>query len=478
MLDYLLLGAALMVGQAETGPPAPGPAESGPVARAVLLPPADPDEALAPVAVVGPPTEKAPEGATIIVAAPLLPSARAPEPAPPPPAPAPPPVRWDLMKVLQGTWLGYGLDGHRMYVYGWVDQSFTASTAAENNSPVVWNDRANEYLMQQAWVRFGRAVVTSGTTLPTVGFQADFLYGTDYRMTLPRGLWNSQLLNADGDQNLYGVDAIQHYVNVFVPTLFQGTEFRVGRLWTPWGVESLESVSTPLVSRSYAFNWCPPFTHCGVGAYITFNPEWSAVLMAVNGNDVYFGDPAAEWRFVGNVKWTQPGGGRNTVTLATSVGRGKFNAADPFAPATVGLMSEGAGRNNINVFDVVWTHLFNSVLSYNLEAIFGYQTNVPGIANADGYGTATWASLVHYLFYSVSPHATAILRLETFDDFQGQRTGFEGLYVAATAGMQFRCRNNSIIVRPEVRYDYNFESTPFEGNHGLFTAAASLVYRW
>ena len=402
--------------------------------------------------------------------------------APSPPGPTTPlPDRWWLMRETQGTWLGAFFDDNRFYVTGWIEQSFTASTDAISNVTVVWNDRANRYLMQQAWVRIGRSVVTSGTTEPSFGFQIDDLNGTDYRFTLPRGLWNSQLDNhVPGSQNLYGVDLIQEYVSMYVPTWFRGVEFRVGRLYTPWGVESLEAISTPLLSRSYAFNWSPPFTHCGGGAYVTFSPIWSGVFLLTNGNDVFWGDPSEELRFVGNLRWVQPGG-RNTVTFATSLGRGKFNPAYPTPPqqTTVALATEPFGRNNFNAFDLVYTHLFNPTLVYNLEAIYGYQTNVPQAALAVGShnGFANWFSAAHYLIWTIAPQWGSITRFETFDDAQGQRTGFAGLYVSLTQGIQYRI-NKSMVLRPEIRYDDNLLQTPFEGKHWIITAASDLVIRW
>jgi hypothetical protein len=408
-------------------------------------------------------------------------------PAPTPAAtPAPPgvvtvlPDRWWLMRQAQGTWMGALMDDNRLYLTGWLQQSFTASTDRVSNVTVVWNDRANEYLFQQGWIRLGRSVVTSGTTQPTFGFQIDILTGSDYRFTLPRGLWNSQLFNTTGAQNLYGVDPIQHYVSMFLPTLFRGVEFRLGRLYTPWGVESLEGVSNPLLSRSYAFTWSPPFTHCGLGAYVTFTPEWSGVFMLANGNDVYFGDPSEELRFLGNIRYVQPGG-RNTVTVATSLGRGKFNPsfATPPNQSTVALATEPFGRNNFNAFDVVYTHLFSSVLSYNLEAIYGYQYNVPQAALALGSrnGFANWYSAAHYLFWTITPRWSSVIRYENFVDAQGQRTGFAGLYTAITGGVQYRI-NKSMIVRPELRFDNNALQRPYEGKHSIFTAASDLIIRW
>ena len=64
-----------------------------------------------------------------------------------------------------------------------------------------------------------------------------------------------------------------------------------------------------------------------------------------------------------------------------------------------------------------------------------------------------------------------------FDDFQGQRTGFNGLYTAITGGMQYRPVKD-ILIRPEVRFDYNGYSLPFENKHGIFTAAIDAIVRF
>ena len=386
------------------------------------------------------------------------------------------------MRTLQGSWYGNALDDQRTTISGWTEASYTASSARVSNQPVVWNDRANQVIMNQTWIRLERAVVTSGTTDITWGYRLDADYGTDYRFSLMRGFLNNQLLNSQGNQNYYGIDLIQFYSNVYIPTLFQGTDIRVGRLYTPWGYESLEGISTPLASRSYAFNWSPPFTHMGIQVSPTFNAQWSGKFMLANGNDVFIGNSAEELRAVGSVTWTSPSKA-DTITYGWSYGRGKFNAGSPFTPATIGEQFEPAGRNNINVSDLVWTHAFNSRLSYATELIYGYQygvpANVPGgiISTNVTNGTAHWGSIVHYLNYAVTSKLTGILRVETFDDFEGQRTGYEGLYTAVTVGCQYRPLK-SVLIRPEVRYDYNGYSRPFEGKHGLVTAALDCIVRW
>ena len=400
------------------------------------------------------------------------------------------------MKELQGTYLGSELDGNNIAIYGWIEGSGTASSAGISNEPMAWNDRANRVLLQQMFIRMERTVVTTGTTMPTWGFRTDWLIGSDYRFTLPRGIWNSQLVNSDPTQNLYGVDPVEFYGEVYIPNVQQGLDVKVGRFYTPWGEESIEAVSTPLVSRSYTFNSGPPFTNTGVIATLTIDPVWTVAGGLVDGNDIDF-DNGQEPRFVGYVKWTQPEGGRNTVTLAAGLGRGKFNDSAPLlAPevaagdtiTTSGIGGETAGRNNINNVDLLYTHTFNPVLSFASETLYGWQTSIPlssGILVSDtapvGDGTAHWASTAEYLFYTVSSRTTATLRAEAFDDYEGSRTGFKGIYTEVTGGLAVKLRPG-LIFRPELRYDWNGQSRAFnpgvDPQHDLFTAACDVIVRW
>ena len=75
------------------------------------------------------------------------------------------------------------------------------------------------------------------------------------------------------------------------------------------------------------------------------------------------------------------------------------------------------------------------------------------------------------------PQLSVTARLEFFDDVEGNRTGFKGLYTALTGGLNFKPRPG-IVFRPELRYDYNDETRPFEGKHGVGTATADLIFRW
>lgn len=85
--------------------------------------------------------------------------------------------------------------------------------------------------------------------------------------------------------------------------------------------------------------------------------------------------------------------------------------------------------------------------------------------------------VVQYLTYQLTPKLSATGRLEFFDDPQGFKTGFRGLHTAVTAGVTYKPRPY-LWLRPEVRYDRNSESWPFEGKADLFTAAFDCIIRW
>src|SRR5437667_11577240 len=115
--------------------------------------------------------------------------------------------------------------------------------------------------------------------------------------------------------------------------------------------------------------------------------------------------------------------------------------------------------NNPEVFDLVYTHQFNPRLTYTLETLFEFQTHVPEVGTASSFG------VLNYLTYTFTPRLSGTARLEFYDDAQGQRTGFEGLYTAFTAGVSFKPWK-AVSLRPELRYDYNGDSRPFENRHG------------
>lgn len=397
-------------------------------------------------------------------------------------------TKWPLERALEGTTIGQFMANNRLKLYGWVDQSYTASNNTHNqplnptNGTVVWNDRANRYLMQQAYARFERELDTESDEF-SWGFRVDFLGGTDYRYTLPRGLWNSQLMNAEGRQNLYGIDLPQFYLSGNMPCF--NTSAKLGRWFTPFGVESIEAPTSPFMSKSFAFNWSPPFTHTGVLFTTAVNDQLSISYGLAGGNDVFI-DPAMQLNTVGVINYTTSDK-KSTVNLGWALGNGRFLKNEAFAPTTFGLMAEGAGRNNFNCLDLVLTRQLSDSLSVTFEALYGWQTGAVngfnysnGIDNPvyAGDGLANWFAMPLYFFYKVNDKLTLQTRSEGFWDMKGQRTGVETFYFAQTFGAYIKF-TDSIILRPEIRWDHSNDVNPLYGNgHELITGGADLILRW
>ncbi len=372
------------------------------------------------------------------------------------PSALPPPAdRWLLMRELQGTYAGDWLDTNRVSVSGWDELSDTVSTDRRDNLPMGFNYRAQRFLLEQNWLRIDLPAVQSGTTEPTFGFRSDtILPGSDYRFTVARGLFSGQLTADNSGPDLYGIDPVQFYGEGYFPTVARGLDVKVGRFFAQYGAESIDTTQNLLASHSYTFI-DDPFTHTGALATLKLSDDWSVQNGLVTGSDVFI-DPAARLTYIGGVKWSPPTG-PDSVLFETIVGPGTYEAARQF--------------NNPEIFDLVFSHKFNAIASYSLELLYGFEGRVPDI------GFANWFGAVNYVTCQISPRMSTTGRLEFFDDAQGQRTGFPGLYTAATAGLSLRPVKD-VVLRPEVRYDYNDEGRPFEGKHGLFTADFDVVIRW
>src|SRR5207344_38144 len=117
-----------------------------------------------------------------------------------------------FMKSIEGSAFADLLACKNIQVSGWLEGSYTHSKiAGKSNLPLTWNDRANQFLGNQAWLRIVEPIDTE-SKCPTYGFQLDLMYGSDYRYILQRGFLNNQLQNARGNQNIYGFDMPQAFV--------------------------------------------------------------------------------------------------------------------------------------------------------------------------------------------------------------------------------------------------------------------------
>jgi hypothetical protein len=382
------------------------------------------------------------------------PSAEGSADAPPVSPPAQPAPRL-VMRTLRGTSLGEALDTSGLSISGWTEGSFTASTAGvRDHTPYGWNFLANNFLLQQNWLRLDRAVDPDATHA-TFGFRSDtILPGSDYRYTLPRGLWNGQLTSNNGRPQLYGFDPVQFYTEAYFPNIGAGLDVKFGRFFCQYGYESIDTTQNPFPSRSYTFIF-NPFTNTGLVTTLKLDDKWTVQNGIVLGSDAFI-DRVDNPTYIGSVKWAPPDG-RQSLLLGTILGSGRYNPSQQF--------------NNPQILDAVYNRKLTDDLTWVVEGLFGRQDNVPQI------GTAYWWSIVNYAQLQLNSKLLAAARVEFFDDPQGQRTGFVALYSAFTGGLTWKPRDG-LWIRSELRYDYAARARPFGGEHGLFTATMDCILRW
>ena len=106
------------------------------------------------------------------------------------------------------------------------------------------------------------------------GYHLTALYGTDYRFTTGKGYISSQLLN---DHHQYGFDPTLEYIDIYIPQVAQGMNFRLGRFISVPGIEAQLAPNNYIFSHSllYAID---PFTDTGLIATVKLNDQWIVQL--------------------------------------------------------------------------------------------------------------------------------------------------------------------------------------------------------
>lgn len=370
----------------------------------------------------------------------------------------PPPTKYLLERSLAETRLGKLFEDRGIVVYGWTGMSANVSSASGTNLPTTFNDRANEFLLNQNWLHAEKTIDAAKKEFQ-LGWNLDIILpGSDYRFTLPRGLWNDQLTRNDGRPELYGIDPVQFYAQAWLPNLGpNGTKLIAGRFVTHIGYELIQQVDTPFVSKSYLFQY-NPFTHTGVWGTTQLTDDWSVGNGLATGIDTFFDAPTNKLTYLGQLKWA-PKDGDTTAALNVVL-------TDP-------TYLSNANFTLFNCFNFLLTHKLSDKLNYVLDTTYSYTENAP----VGGSGYADWYGAANYLIYNFADNWSTTLRAEVFNDSTGFRTGYEGLYTEATLGVGWKpCPG--LLIRPSVRYDYNGYSRPFEGDHHLWTGTLEAVVRW
>lgn len=374
--------------------------------------------------------------------------------------------------------------GHKGIVLDfWLAQGFTWNPDDPRNNfnlPVTFNDRANEYQMNQLYLALGREVSTSSSW--DVGGRVDLLYGTDYFFTQAAGLelrsdgsprWNS----SDGPRGtgaaMYGLAMPQLYAEVFAP-LGPGIRFKMGHFYTTIGYESVMAPENFFYSHAYTMQYGEPFTHTGMLAEFSLTRRLDVHAGFTRGWDNWE-DPNGQLGFLGGISWTAPSE-LASIALTVSASNEDIN-----------------GQNNRTVYSLVYTRRIGCRLQYILQHDFGIEENGE-IDRNQNLSAAKWYGINNYLIYDFSDALSFGLRVEWFRDQDNARVlgiPLEGIvrggnYNEVTLGSNWKMTPR-LTLRKEIRFDWSDVDVPALNRNGMyddfsdknqFTLATDLIFRF
>jgi len=331
---------------------------------------------------------------------------------------------------------------HGISITGFIDQGFTwnpDNPPDRFNGPVTFNDRANEYQMNQAWLTMEKALEDDCCGWQWGG-RVDAVYGTDARFTQAVGLEDHWGQTA----RFYQAALPQFYAEVG----YNDLHVKAGHYFTIIGYEVVPATGNFFYSHAYTMQYGEPFTHTGALASYKFSDQWTVLGGVDQGWDIFQQTPSAA-NFLGGVNWTSA---NEKATLAFAISTG-----DNLSSATDEL-------ENGWIYSIVGSYKINECWTYVIQHDNGF------LADGAQIGTgpvtdAQWYGINQYLFYRINCCWTAGVRAEWFRDDDGARVrglgdgnaiadgGFAGNFYEITGGVNWK-PNANWIVRPEVRWDW------------------------
>ena len=351
-----------------------------------------------------------------------------------------------LLPEIWGTQIG-----------GWLAGGILGNPDDRFNTPVLFNDRANDFLLNQFYLFAENAVDASGNRWD-VGGRVDLTYGTDSRFVTVAGLErnrdNTPRWNSDTDR--YGLALPQAYLELAAPAA-NGLTLKLGHFYSILGTESFPAPYNFFYTHSYAFLYGQPFTY--TGALGTYRPNELVTMQLgyTQGWDA--------WN-----KLSNPYGVLGRFALTSRDQRTSLAATINSGEDVTGVTAGEPLDADRHLLNLVFAHWLTERLQYVMQGDIGYQEDGEVIVQSGpgtiSFDSAKWGGIVSYLFYQWNQSLFSGLRLEWFNDNNQSRLGIPivfdpggpaldgGNYYALTAGLNWM-PNNNLILRPEIRWDWS-----------------------
>ena len=382
-----------------------------------------------------------------------------------------------------------GLTCGKWFVTGWLDQGFTYNTDkphSKQNRPLRYNDRSNEYQLNQLYIAMGRAAATSGCCWD-FGVRADILYGSDYyytsaigletRTTTSNGLpqqnqtglpsrWNSNNGPRIGGASRFGLSMPQLYAEMYVP-LHYGLSVKAGHFYSIMGYESVMSPQNFFYSHSYSMMYGQPVTHTGIMFSQRLTQRLTGIFGVTRGWDTWE-DPNGKMSYLAGFRWNSWDGRTEFSWIGESGNETVDDLYNPGATST-----KDAIRSH---YSMVLSHQLTPRLKLVTQHDLGYEKdaayvryigNTPTNRSVNGH----WYSLSQYAFYQWSDTLSFGIRGEWFRDVNSTRiyrnfpvrtydTGNLTQYIdgqdysQVTIGLNWK-PYECLVIRPEARWDWS-----------------------
>ena len=366
----------------------------------------------------------------------------------------------------------------RFKISGWIDSGITFnpdSPQSNQNFGRLFDDRANEPLLDQVVINFERALVPQPGQFDW-GFKLQFMYGSDARFIHSLGLFDRT-----ANETLQP-DLVEAYLNLHFPVITEGgLDLKLGKFVTLEGAETIDPRANFFYSHTYIFNFGIPFNH--TGALATFHASKLLDLYAgiTRGVNTSVDDNNDSPAFHGGV-------GLNLLD-------GKVTA---LATTHIGPETPGDNRHNRYLNDLTIT----AKPTKNFTSITDLNYIYDEAADATGYGVA------QYFIYTINDVFSIGVRGEIWRDADAfyvasfaenddaadllrggsvtidSRTvgGGKTTYGAATLGLNIKPPVPkpvaSLVIRPELRFDRALNGTrPFNDptDCNQFTASLDVI---
>lgn len=364
------------------------------------------------------------------------------------------PYKNNNSRLNQQVWSAFpSLEHQDIYVYGWLSPSYNISSNSLTNVPTGFPFIPNDLEMDQGVLVVEKKVNTVQTQSMDVGFKLTNLYGLDYEFTAMKGVFSNQI-----NQNLQnGYDPVEAYTQIYFPFIAQGSVLTVGRYLAPADIEDPYTKDTTLVSHSMGFIW-GAYTNAGFNFDTKIDDHWAVLLGMHYGSDMAPWSISSQPTFQAFVQWISNDNNDSVWAGIDALNNGEFKNY----------------HDNLQQLTMVWNHRFTPETYLATEIYYEYQYNarlggsciklnfagtefrcgpiIPGLSSS--------FSAMGQLQHKWTEKDFTSVRMDYFNDFQGQRTGYVTGYLTWSLGLTHMLLD-TLKIRPEVRVGTSTNEKPY-----------------